>query len=101
LSIIQLSVDDVYGVLLKLDISKCKWPWRNSYYCLEKLCRGSCTIVCILFSLATGYVPKEFKYANIIHIHKKGDHDNINNYRPTSILRTVGKILERCVHNII
>jgi hypothetical protein len=26
LSIIQLSVDDVYGVLLKLDISKCKWP---------------------------------------------------------------------------
>jgi hypothetical protein len=50
-------------------------------------------------SLLSGIIPTEWKTANIVPIHKKGSKDNIKNYRPISLLCTVGKILEKVVHN--
>ena len=34
-------------------------------------------------------------------IHKKGDRDKVNNYRPVSLLSIVSKIMERCIYNHI
>ena len=53
--------------------------------------------LCDLFnySLTSGHFPDEWKKANITPIYKK---DDPSNYRPISLLSTVGKVLEKLVH---
>ena len=48
-------------------------------------------------SLCLGEIPDEWKLANIIPIHKKGDKSQVENDRPISLLSIVSKVLERCV----
>ena len=52
-------------------------------------------------ALLTGVFPSEWKKENIVHIHKKGDKQNIKNYRPVSLLLICGKIFERLIFNEI
>ena len=47
--------------------------------------------------LETGQYPEELKSAKIIPIYKKGAHDDINNYRPISLLSTISKVLEKII----
>src|SRR5436190_4619927 len=48
-------------------------------------------------SLQTGQFPTNMKSAKVIPLHKKGRKDDINNYRPISLLSSVSKILEKIV----
>lgn len=41
-----------------------------------------------------GYFPEELKVARVIPVHKKGDRDSLDNYRPISILPALSKIFE-------
>ena len=50
------------------------------------------------FSLQTGQVPSSWKEANVTPIHKKDDPSEVSNYRPISLLNTIGKALEKIVH---
>ena len=45
------------------------------------------------------FFPSEWKKANIVPIHKKGDKKTLENYRPVSLLPICGKILERLLFN--
>lgn len=45
--------------------------------------------------------PDAFKTSFITPIHKSGDTDNIENYRPISLLSTIAKILDKLVYNHI
>ena len=49
-------------------------------------------------SLRSGTVPLDLKSARVIPLFKKGKMDDMDNYRPISILPTVSKLLERAVH---
>ena len=49
-------------------------------------------------SLRQGRVPDDWKSARVILLFKKGKTENLDNYRPISILPTVSKLLERAVH---
>ena len=49
-------------------------------------------------SISTGIVPDSLKLAKVIPIHKKGEKNCLNNYRPISILPTFSKILEKIIH---
>lgn len=55
------------------------------------------THICNL-SLNQGEFPSAFKKASIHPIHKHGDRDRVNNYRPISILPALSKILEKIVN---
>ena len=46
-------------------------------------------------SYNTGSLPKEWKLANVVPIHKKGSNDDIKNYRPISLTCLVMKLFER------
>ena len=46
-----------------------------------------------------GYFPSAFKIAKVTPIHKKGNADNIENYRPISLLNNMSKIFERIMYN--
>ncbi|KAI8426007.1 hypothetical protein MSG28_004983 [Choristoneura fumiferana] len=58
----------------------------------------SITHVCNL-ALSSGVFPRLFKKAQIVPVHKKGDRDCVNNYRPISILPALSKILERIMNS--
>ena len=67
-----------------------------------KICGDSiCRPLSIIFKtcLRTGIFPLEWKKANIVPIHKKGDPQTVINYRPVSLLRICGKIFERLLYN--
>ena len=48
-------------------------------------------------SLAKGHVPSEWKSARVIPLLKSGEPDNMENYRPISILPLTSKIMEKAV----
>ena len=48
-------------------------------------------------SLSSGKVPKLWKQANVVPLHKKDSKQVMGNYRPVSLLSILGKILERIV----
>ncbi len=50
-------------------------------------------------SLTTGVFPEIWKHAMIIPLFKKGDQENVSNYRPISLLPVLSKILEKIVSN--
>ena len=51
----------------------------------------------LLFRISynTGCIPREWKLAHVVPIHKKGPKENIENYRPISLTSLVMKTFER------
>ena len=49
--------------------------------------------------LRTRLFPDQLKKANAVPIHKKGDKQLIENYRPVSLLSVCGKVFERLIFN--
>ena len=58
---------------------------------------GPLTVI-INKSLTSACVPQDWKAARVLPIFKKGKADDMDNYRPISILPVLSKILERAVH---
>ena len=45
----------------------------------------------------SGIYPNIWKKSNVVPVHKKGDKEVFDNYRPVSLLPIFGKILERLI----
>ena len=52
-------------------------------------------------SINNSYFPNSWKEAKVSPVHKNGAHDDVNNYRPISILPVMSKILEKHVHDCL
>jgi len=50
-------------------------------------------------SFTTGIVPQAIKIAKVVPIYKKGDKDDVTNYRPISILPYFSKFYEKLMYN--
>ncbi|CAB3982957.1 Hypothetical predicted protein [Paramuricea clavata] len=96
---IVLSQGTVRSVLRNLDNNKAHGPDEIPARLLTETAYQIAPSLCLLFnkSLKSGIVPREWKLANVVPIHKKGDKDHAENYRPISLLSLVSKVLERCV----
>jgi hypothetical protein len=100
---IQIQEYEVYEVLNNLDSGKAHGPDGIPIH-VYKLCALQLTpSITKLYnlSLIKGIVPTAWKLAHVVPIHKKGDTQDVRNYRPISLLPTIGKIMERCLHNYI
>ena len=67
-----------------------------------KLCATSISkLLHILFnnSVKNECFPNELKEANVIPVHKKGDKQIIENYKPVLLLPICGKIFEKIIFN--
>ena len=52
-------------------------------------------------SINSSTFPKKWKEAKVSPLHKNGPHDDVNNYRPISILPVLSKVLEKHVHDCL
>jgi hypothetical protein len=93
----------VQEVLNKLDVKKAYGPDGIPpivYNKCASILTPSITLMLNL-SLNSGVIPMEWKMANVVPVHKKGDKANVANYRPISLLPVISKVLERCVHTYL
>ena len=64
------------------------------HYFVPSLCK------LISMSFEQGIFPNLLKHATVIPIYKnKGDYQDVNNFRPISILPFISKIFEKCIYN--
>ena len=63
-----------------------------------RLLKDSADIVVKPVTFITAKVPCDWKSARVIPLFKKGKTDEMDNYRPISILPVLSKVLERAVH---
>lgn len=99
-SIPEISFSFVRNFLSKLDITKatgldCIGP-RLLKIAPDVLC-SSITLI-VNKSIKSGIFPKVWKEAKVYPIFKSGHKDEVNNYRPISILPTLSKIIEKWIH---
>ena len=59
--------------------------------------------ISLMFKLAynIGSIPREWKLANVVPVHKKGSKENVENYRPISLTCLVMKTFERIIKDTI
>ena len=101
LSDIVLHVGEVEAVLKSLDPNKGYGPDEIPARILKETATTIAPSLCKLFnrSLGEGYIPSEWKMANVVPVYKKDEKDHVENYRPISLLCIISKVLERCVLN--
>ncbi|KAG5681565.1 hypothetical protein PVAND_010984 [Polypedilum vanderplanki] len=71
---------------------------------LKNLPQSSIQLISNIFNhcLKFGYFPQQWKHAKIIALPKKDkDSSNPNNFRPISLLSTIGKLFERTILNFL
>ena len=64
---------------------------RQIYYSSNIIINKNC--------INSGIFPNIWKKSNVVPVHKKGDKQVVDNYRPVSLLPIFGKILERLIFN--
>lgn len=100
LSSIVISQDEVKSVLQSLKLGKSSGPDNINNKILKELSLQLSKPLCDLFnySLTKGVCPDTWKEANVSPVFKKDDSSLVTNYRPISLLNTIGKVMEKIVH---
>ena len=100
LSFLSTSPFEVETMLKSLQLGKATGPDAINNRVLKELAKPLSFPLSDLFnfSLTSGKVPLIWKVANVTPIFKKDDPSVVSNYRPISLLSTVGKVLEKIVH---
>ena len=101
LSSIKLTEENVMKILKGLNVKKANGPDNISNKllkdCADVLAKPLLKI--FQYSLSIGKFPSKWKEANVVPIHKKNSKQDKNNYRPISLLSTLGKVFERLIFN--
>ena len=96
-----LTVQKFFSLLSKLCKSKATGPDRISARLLREYADLVASSVCAIFnrSIVSGVFPTEWKSTKVIPLFKQGEHSDLNNYRPISIIPVMAKVFERIVYN--
>ena len=98
---IHFSSSDIVKIISRLDPNKAHGHDMLSIRMI-KLCGNSiCKPLSIIFKdcLSEGKFPHEWEKANVAPVHKKGNKQRLENYRPISLLPICSKIFERLIYN--
>ena len=66
-----------------------------------RLIRECADLICNIFnqSIGQGMFPDDWKCARVAPLFKAGDRNDVNNYRPISVISIVAKVFERIVYD--
>ena len=101
LASIHFSSSSIAKIISRLDLNKAHGHDMLSIRMI-KLCGNSiCKPHSTSFKdcLNEGKFPHEWKKANVVPVHKKGNKQSLENYRPISLLPICSKIFERLIYN--
>ena len=101
ISSIDFGSDDIAKIIQMLDPNKAHGHNMISIRML-KICGNSIykSLQLIFPScIENAKFPSEWKKANVVSVHKKGNKQTLENYRPVSLLPICGKIFERLIYN--
>lgn len=98
---LHITEEEVLSVLRKLKTNSAPGPDGISNRLLKLTACSITPSLTMLFNkvISLSTFPKIWKEANVTPIFKKDDQQNKKNYRPVSLLSTVGKVLERIIFN--
>ena len=99
----SINPSTVASKLKKLKTFKSPGPDGLHPRVLHELANGICTPLSIIFntSLTISVLPTYWKTANVSAIHKKGNKNQTQNYRPVSLTSVAGKILEQIIRDTV
>ena len=91
----------VFSLLNKLDKSKATGLDTISARFVRECADLICVPICDIFnqSISQGKFPDDWKYARVTPLFKQGNRDDVNNYRPISVIPIVAKVFERIVYD--
>ena len=92
----SISINDMENALNNLNISKSPGPDNFHPHFLKLSSKSLAKPLKLLFdkTLFYGYIPNDWKIAEVRPIFKKGDKSKPNNYRPVSLTSVICKIME-------
>ena len=101
LSSIDIKESDILNILKSLDANKAHGHDDISIRMLKLSQKSILKPLKLIFEncLRTRLFPDQWKKANLVPIHEKGDKQLIENYRPVSLFPICGKIFERHIFN--
>ena len=96
---IKITTKGIQVQLDKLKSHKAPGPDEISAHILKTASTELAPILKTIFqkSLDSGKLPHDWKKANVIPIHKKGNRDEAKNYRPISLTSIPAKIMEHVI----
>ena len=96
-----LTVQKFFSLLSKLCKSKATGPDRISARLFRECADLVASSLCAIFnrSIVSGIFPIEWKSTKVFPLFKQGEHSDLNNYRPISIIPVMAKVFERIVYN--
>jgi len=100
LSNIVITTSEVADILLNLETGKACGPDGINNIVLKNCANELSGPLSKLFnqSLQSGVFPNIWKEANVAPIFKKNNPSDPSNYRPISLLSTIGKAMEKVIH---
>ncbi|MEW8548517.1 MAG: reverse transcriptase family protein [Candidatus Thiodiazotropha sp.] len=103
LDTISITSAEVKSVLQTLKLGKSSGPDTINNRILKELAAPLSQPLCELFnfSLMKCVCPSIWKEANVSPLFKKDDPSLVINYRPISLLNTIGKVMEKIIHKHI
>lgn len=96
-----ISEEEVFNSILRMKISSTADIYDISPSFIKSIASLVVVPLTILFnnSISQGVFPKVLKSSKVIPVFKKGNANEISNYRPISIVPTFGKVFELLVYN--
>ena len=96
----QVQVNQVFKHLKKLSRKKATGPDDLPPGMLKDVAVSIAKPLCYVInqSLKTSVIPEDFKYGVVTPVFKAGNKQDLNNYRPITVLPACSKIFERCIH---
>lgn len=98
---IDFNFSRIHKLLKKTNTNKAPGP-DGIHGNILKHCSSSLAYpLSLLFkvSYSTGCIPNDWKTANVVPVHKKGDKGSVENYRPISLTSLVMKIFEKVIRD--
>lgn len=98
-TITSLTQKEIFRYLKRLDVTKGACPDGIPPVFIVNCASSLALPLNIIFnkSLSSGAFPLKWKKAKIVPIHKKGDLEQVTNYRPISLLSTLAKVFEALI----